>query len=142
MKTVLIPVDESDYSIKTVDYAVKHITTDSDEIILLHVRHPIQYPSFPIAERQERYLELEKQESEKAEILMNRLVSKFEDYKMVEVLVREGDPREVILEEYEKAAPDLIIMGCRGSTALKRLIFGSVSRYVLENCSGPVMIVK
>ena len=142
MKTVLIPIDESVHSIKTVDYALKHITQQSDKIILLHVRKPIQYPSFPIAERQDRYLELERSEAQKATELMDGFVMKFQDYQSLEVLVREGDAREVIMEEYDKEGPDLVVMGSCGASSLQRAIFGSVSRYVLDHCQGPVLIIK
>uniref|UniRef100_A0A0G4G5E4 UspA domain-containing protein n=1 Tax=Chromera velia CCMP2878 TaxID=1169474 RepID=A0A0G4G5E4_9ALVE len=37
---------------------------------------------------------------------------------------------------------DLLIVGCRGLGAFKRFFMGSVSRYVVEHASVPVMVVK
>lgn len=55
--------------------------------------------------------------------------------------VRRGDAVEVILG-LAPGYDDLIVIGCRGRTGLARLILGSVSRRVLTDAAGSVLVVK
>lgn len=57
-------------------------------------------------------------------------------------VVKVGDPARCIIEYCETHQPDLIIMGNRGRTGLKKILLGSVSNYVLLRSSVPVLIMK
>jgi len=59
-----------------------------------------------------------------------------------EILVRIGNPVEVILEQAEKSNCDLVVMGSRGHGVLADAVIGSVSRRVLRQCKKPVLIVR
>ena len=86
--------------------------------------------------------QIEQLENDKVNLWMDQIVvDKFTDYVNLEVLVREGNARETILEISQNYGPDLIVLGCRGHS-LKKMVMGSVSQYVLENVSNPVLIVK
>ena len=58
----------------------------------------------------------------------------------VDVEVRVGDAAVEILEEAAAWGADLIVMGSRGLTGLKRLVLGSVARNVLQGSPGSVLI--
>ena len=53
-----------------------------------------------------------------------------------------GSPAGRALEFIETTKPDMAIIGSRGLGKLKRLLLGSVSRYLVENAPCPVMVVK
>lgn len=59
-----------------------------------------------------------------------------------EVEVAKGDPAHTIIEMSERSACDLIVMGARGTSALRSAMMGSVSNEVLHASPVPVMIVK
>ena len=59
-----------------------------------------------------------------------------------EVEVAKGDPAHTIIEMSERFACDLIVMGARGTSALRSAMMGSVSNEVLHASAVPVMIVK
>ena len=59
-----------------------------------------------------------------------------------EVEVAKGDPAHTIIEMSERFACDLIVMGARGTSALRSAMMGSVSNEVLHASPVPVMIVK
>ena len=53
-----------------------------------------------------------------------------------------GDPAHTIVDIAERYRCDLIVMGARGTSALRSALLGSVSNEVLHAASIPVMIVK
>ncbi|MEX2547780.1 MAG: universal stress protein [Chloroflexota bacterium] len=56
--------------------------------------------------------------------------------------VRVGDPAAEVLKIAAAAQADLIVLGSRGQTGLKRLLLGSVARRVLHHASASVLIVR
>src|SRR3954452_11933615 len=52
---------------------------------------------------------------------------------------REGDPAEAILETASEQNADLIVVGNRGLTGIRRFLLGSVSQKVSEHASCNVM---
>jgi nucleotide-binding universal stress UspA family protein len=59
-----------------------------------------------------------------------------------ETYVRELDPAEAILELASEQNADLIVVGSRGLSGVKRFLLGSVSSKVSEHASCSVMIVR
>jgi nucleotide-binding universal stress UspA family protein len=60
----------------------------------------------------------------------------------VETHAREGQPAEVIIDVAKQVQADLIVVGSRGLTGIKRFLLGSVSSKVSEHASCSVMIVR
>ena len=60
----------------------------------------------------------------------------------VETHVREGQPAEVIIDVANQEQADLIVVGSRGLTGIKRYLLGSVSSKVSEHAPCSVMVVR
>jgi nucleotide-binding universal stress UspA family protein len=60
----------------------------------------------------------------------------------VETHVREGDPADVIIDVANEQQAELIVVGSRGLTGIKRFLLGSVSNKVSHHASCSVMIVR
>lgn len=56
--------------------------------------------------------------------------------------VVEGDPREAIPRIAEEWAADLVVVGARGLSAVRRFFLGSVSSAVVREARCPVLVVK
>ncbi|MGM7719271.1 universal stress protein [Metabacillus sp. Hm71] len=59
-----------------------------------------------------------------------------------EVTILDGDPSDVIVSFARENNADLIVVGSRDHSGLKRLLFGSVSEKVSQQSSIPVLIAK
>jgi nucleotide-binding universal stress UspA family protein len=57
-------------------------------------------------------------------------------------LIDHGDPAARIIEIAEERKVDLIIMGSRGLSGIRRLFTGSISDKVANQAACPVMIVR
>jgi nucleotide-binding universal stress UspA family protein len=60
----------------------------------------------------------------------------------VEVRVLDGRPATEIVAEAERFEADLIVMGARGLSAVRRLLLGSVSSEVVDHAPCPVLIAR
>ena len=50
-------------------------------------------------------------------------------------------PGPAVVEFADQVKADMIIMGTRGLGAIKRMVLGSVSTYVLQNAPCPVSVI-
>ncbi|MEM9482482.1 MAG: universal stress protein [Cyanobacteria bacterium P01_F01_bin.116] len=57
-------------------------------------------------------------------------------------ILREGDPKVVVCEVADEIGADLIIMGSRGIQGIRAILSNSVSQYVFQLSSRPMLLVK
>lgn len=55
--------------------------------------------------------------------------------------LREGEPRQVMLDAAASLKPDLLVVGSHGRGAVMRLLLGSVSTYLAQHSPIPVLVV-
>lgn len=60
----------------------------------------------------------------------------------VTAMLREGDPKDIVIKVANETDADLIIMGSRGLKGLKAILENSVSQYVFQLSSRPMLLVK
>ncbi|MDB9528517.1 universal stress protein [Oscillatoria sp. CS-180] len=60
----------------------------------------------------------------------------------VTAMLREGDPKDVVINVANEIDADLVIMGSRGLQGLKAILENSVSQYVFQLSSRPMLLVK
>ncbi len=58
-----------------------------------------------------------------------------------ETAVRDGEPGPAVVEEAREWGADLVVVGSRGHTGLRRLFEGSVAHYVVDHAHCPVEVV-
>jgi nucleotide-binding universal stress UspA family protein len=64
------------------------------------------------------------------------------DPEQVNVILRQGDPKNIVCEVADEEGSDLIIMGSRGLRGLKAIFDNSVSQYVFQLTSRPMLLIK
>ena len=161
-RTVLIPLDRSDYSLKIVSQVEKFIPATGTKLVLFHVAAPAtgigvsasifesdymmpeplpiraseRMPHPVYATQVEEALETDI----KAELkpVVRQLEAK--GYQ-VAVTVRVGDPADGILKTLREEKIDLVAMSTHAREGLKRLFFGSVAEKVRHHVNTPILLM-
>lgn len=79
---------------------------------------------------------------EGGKFLANAIQSLKLDPSKVAAMLRQGDPKDVVLQVADEIDADLIIMGSRGLKRLVSILENSVSQYVFQLSSRPMLLVK
>jgi universal stress protein A len=147
--SILVPVDFSEHTEKTLLHATKLAARFDAKLTLLHVFQTPEFASLPYQgthlktdELKSGFSMAEQQAAEKLAELEGRVRQKGIK---VESLLSKGHPFERIVEVATAAAVDLIVIGSHGQagmTRLTRLLLGSTAGRVVELASCPVLVVK
>jgi nucleotide-binding universal stress UspA family protein len=54
----------------------------------------------------------------------------------------EGEPREVLESVTVEEEPDVVVVGARGESGLKKMLLGSVSTYAVKHLPTSVLVVR
>ncbi|MDR1602493.1 MAG: universal stress protein [Tannerella sp.] len=152
-KTILIPVDFSEYSHKACELGFNYAHLTGAEVILLHVYFNTFIPSvFPYLNNEiNKNLEDEsihavynrvKEDLGKLCGLINRKVSNGELPSVkYDCALREGLPEEEIIAYIKEHQPTMIIMGTRGNKQKNADLIGSVTGEVIELTKAPLLAI-
>ena len=142
---IVVGYDGSESSKKAIEKA-KTLTSDCKifKITILHVHEQgsnKEYtPSFNLIQPKELTEVSEEVFGEEMEELKTAAQG-FENSE-VETKILKGNPSKVIANFAREEGYDLIIVGSRGQGGLKKLLPGSVSRSIVDNCCVSVLVVK
>jgi nucleotide-binding universal stress UspA family protein len=143
-KKILIATDGSEHAKHALDHAVESAVKWGAELIILTVVPPA-YPLVYSNELISKYIsklqdDLRESHHRILREAENMVKNKQPDIKVVTRL-EEGHPSSKIIETAKEEDVDLIVMGSRGMGGIVGFI-GSTSRYVVEACTKPILIVK
>jgi nucleotide-binding universal stress UspA family protein len=86
--------------------------------------------------------EMDEQREKGSEILASAIQALNLGSARVSGLLREGDPKDVVCKVADEIDADLIIMGSRGLKRLVSILENSVSQYVFQLSSRPMLLVR
>lgn len=138
---ILLPVDGSEVSLKAVRFAIGLLQQGlSGSLVVANVQEPATFYEMVVAPDAEVLQKVSTAAGvdtlEAAESLL------MEAGVVYEREIASGDPAHTIVDIAERFACDMIVMGARGTSALRSALLGSVSNEVLHAAQVPVMIVK
>lgn len=79
---------------------------------------------------------------EGGKLLANTVQSLKLDPQQLNPMLRQGDPKTIVCQVADEIDTDLIIMGSRGLKRLQSILENSVSQYVFQLSSHPMLLVK
>ncbi|KAL3845075.1 hypothetical protein ACJIZ3_002478 [Penstemon smallii] len=154
VRSVGIAMDYSGTSKSALKWAIDNLVEEGDKIILIHVVSPKADPTnkqlfedtgsplIPLEEFKE--INVCKQYGLTPDAQVLDMLDKVSRTKKVNVVAKVywGDPREKLCDSVEQLKLDSLVVGSRGLGAIKRVLLGSVSNYVVQNATCPVTVVK
>jgi universal stress protein A len=141
IRTILIPVDFSEYSEKALVWAINMAETWRSRLILLHVIPTPNYPPLVLS----GYFDVATLEAglrEDAELKVKELVeSRGAKTVQLDTRVVIGEPFHDVCQVAEEEKADLIVMGSHGRTGFHHVLLGSVAERVVHHAPCPVLVV-
>jgi len=135
---IVLPVDGSDGSARAVRKALYLARETGVDVTALHVMDIPYLASIDLNYTYPDLLEIIKKRGDEVLDEVKKQGSKLGVH--VKTKLVDGSPDDQIIKEAKR--DDLIIMGCKGRTALSRIIVGSVCEKVLHHAKSPVMIIR
>jgi len=138
---ILVAYDHSELSRKALETAVR--IAGQDPGVKLHIVHVIEPLNVPVPVYGTGIDNLWKWRRDQAENIMAEVKESLRTLPNdVTIHIEDGSPGERVMNTAHEQQCDLIIMGSRGLTGIKEFFLGSVSHYVVQRSSCPVLIVK
>lgn len=138
---ILLAVDGSDYTRKMLEYLCTHqkLFDSSHEFVLLNV--PVPVP--PHAKAAVGSATVEDYYQEEAQKVLEPAAAALQARGMAARCEwRAGHAGETIARFADEGGFDMLIMGSHGHGALARLVMGSVTTEVLDECRTPVLLIR
>lgn len=152
IKRILIPVDGSKPSERAAEYAVDIAQKRRASILAVHVMHlpsfaftPTPMEGMPTPAVAPIPLTVSSEERKIAENYLNKVKEMAQKAGVtVETKIIENQPSIVhaITMAAEKENCDLIVMGTKGRTGIRKVLLGSVASGVVTYSSCPVLVVR
>jgi nucleotide-binding universal stress UspA family protein len=145
MKKILVPIDGSIASINAAKKAVevaKHYGSDITFITVAKVPQLSEYKGFD-KNWMDDYDKLVTKIKEEETKMLDSLIQKLD---FVEIkcskIIASGEPYDEILRIATEGRFDLIVMGRRGMSKIRRFVLGSVTQRVISESPCPVLVVQ
>ena len=135
---IVLPVDGSDGSARAVRKALSLARETGVDVTALHVMDIPYLASTDLNYTYPDLLEIIRKRGDEVLEEVKKQGSKLGVH--VKTKLVDGIPDDQIIKEAKK--DDLIIMGCKGRTALSRILVGSVCEKVLHHAKSPVMVIR
>ncbi|MBI4018143.1 MAG: universal stress protein [Candidatus Aenigmarchaeota archaeon] len=134
---ILLPTDGSAFSERASKLAMELAKATGAEIVAVHVIE-VKPPRLLGADA------IEKLKAKRAETCFRKAGEDAERAGLrfeKRILVSRSVPGAIV-NYIEDESPDIVVMGSKGLTGLKRIMMGSVTSAVLEKTTVPVLVVK
>ena len=143
LKTILVPLDGSEFSFRAAKYAIKIAKMSKADLVCVHSVVNLPYNEYATAGVViTQYIDGSRNQAEKWYDEVKTVASK-EGVRMTsETILDVVSVADSIVNYAERRNVDMIVIGTKGRTGLKRFILGSVASGVLAHAKCPVLVVR
>ena len=144
-KRILVPLDGSDFSFRAAEYAINLAKLTGGEIRCVHAIGNLPYTEYmaPSAFTVPRYIqEAKKQTEEWFSQVKSKAAKQGVKVTTAETIFNLPSVAESIINYASEQKADLIVIGKRGRSGLKRLVLGSIASAVVAHASCPVLVTR
>jgi nucleotide-binding universal stress UspA family protein len=144
IKKILVPIDGSEYSLKAAKYAIKIAKDENAQLLCIHIitpRIPYGYSS-SIPTTDKSHTEIKDKVQDLFDMIRQKAKNEGLSDMKTDVFVDFKSVSESILNYSANEDTDLIVIGTKGRTGLKRFLIGSVANAVIQHAHCPVLLVR
>jgi nucleotide-binding universal stress UspA family protein len=144
-KRILVPLDGSDFSFRAAEYAINLAKLTGGEILCVHAIGNLPYIEYmaPSGLTVPRYIqEAKKQTEEWFSQVKSKAAKQGVKVSAADTIFNIPSVGESLISYAAEQKADLIVIGTRGRSGLKRLVLGSVASAVVSHASCPVLVVR
>jgi nucleotide-binding universal stress UspA family protein len=142
MKTILVPIDFSDYALPSAQAAVQIALRTNARIVIMHnVATLMKWESMADAEQKKYPETLGKTIEAGVKMAKFSMQSLFKNMNVIKKITH-GIAYESIASMAKKTGANLIVMGSHGNEGSERYFIGSTIQKVMREVACPVMLVK
>ena len=143
IKRILVPLDGSDSSFSAAEYTIKLAKVANAEVLFMHaVVNPPHIEYRAAGQMITAYIDEAKRQAEMWYKKVGDLASKNGVKFSAETILDVVSAADSIVNYAENNKADLIVIGTKGKTGLKRFLLGSVANGVVIHASCPVLVTK
>ena|ERR1700693_2950443 len=136
IRKILVPIDGSEYSLDAAKYAIRIAKDEKAQLFCIHVITP------QVSTDGQYYEDIK----DKVESWFDKVkaMAKAEDIADVktEIFIDVKSVIESVVDYASRRNIDLIVIGTKGRTGLKRFLMGSVANGVVQHAHCPVLLVR
>jgi nucleotide-binding universal stress UspA family protein len=138
IRKILVPIDGSEFSLNSAKYAIKLAKDVNAQLICIHVIESIPYWYAPPEYREDMKKKVESWFNAIKDIAKTFAILEIK----TEIFMDVHSVTESIIDYATTGNIDLIVLGTRGRTGLKKFLMGSVATDVVRHAHCPVLIVR
>lgn len=139
IEKILLPTDGSEFSEKTVDFAIGVARMAGARVVVLHAYTPPTLRRGSAAMIEDFRTSLEEEAREIVDEIVGRVAAAGVS---ASGLVVQGTPVDAILKAADDELPDLIVIGAGDRSHLSGVLLGHVAERVVRYAAAPVLVVK
>lgn len=138
LRKILVATDLSKHSLTAINYATRLAKLTGAHLKLTHV---FQIPDYALSPKAPRS-DIAAAQCRALDHLRSLCENITASGGKCDAGMRTGVPSQEIIVEAEKIAPDLIVVGTQGATAIARFLMGSTAERVLRHAPCPVLVAR
>ena len=142
IRKIIVPVDFSEYSLKSLRYANAFAANFGAELVLVYVVEPVVYPAdFSFGHITTPSVESQLHEHGKTHLDAIAHTEVSPDVR-VKTVVRTGKPFVEIIRCAKEEEANLIIIATHGHSGIEHVLFGSTAEKVVRKAPCPVLSIR
>ena len=143
-RRIIVPLDGSDFAFRAAEYSINLAKLTGGEIIFVHAIVDMPYIEYmsPGVLTAPRYIEEAKKLTDEWFSHVKSKAAKHGIKVSAETIFNLTSVAESLINYASAQKADLIVIGTRGRSGLKRLVLGSVASAVVAHAACPVLVVR
>jgi len=145
IKNILVPIDGSNYSLNAAEYAIRIAKNEKAQLFCIHIvtpRIPYGYATPASTENRNHDEAIKRKVESWFDDVRN--MAKDEDIHDIktEIFIDVKSIIQSIVDYASRKDIDLIVIGTKGRSGLKKFLMGSVANGIVEHAHCPVLVVR